>query len=72
MFYPLDILKLNTKTKTKNQNFLSKKMFSCPSNQKCIKKSSNFHLHQQKRFGFKFLVSVYSTDKALLFVKEGR
>ena len=30
----------------------SKKMFSCPPYSKCIKKSSNFHLHEQKMFWF--------------------
>jgi hypothetical protein len=65
-FYSLDKLKLKTefcccwhfnfvihfRKEDKKTFFPFKKMFSCLPFLKCIRKSSNFHLHQQKKFWF--------------------
>ena len=45
----------------------SKNIFFCPLYSKSIKKFSNFHLHQQKKFRFQFLVSVYPTNRTAGF-----
>ena len=41
-------------------------MFSCPPYSKCIKKSSNFHLHQQKIFWFLVLIFGFSLSNDYL------